>query len=156
MWYVILTRPRQEQRAADNLSNQGGEVYLPTLEVERIRRGKKCLVEEIMFPGYLFLRLPTDGPLLGKIRSTFGVRGILRFGDEPVTIANQLIEDIRKRSQTPPPPQFTSGQSVQLISGPLRDYQAIFHSYSGKDRATILIRLLGQQNRLLVDLAQIG
>lgn len=157
MWYVILTKPRQEQRAADNLANQGGEVYLPMLSVERIKNGKRTQQQEVLFPGYLFLKTETEGALMGKIRSTYGVRGLLRFGEQPVTISEQLIQDIRQRSQqNPPQASFTSGQQVQLLGGPFRDYQAIFHSYSGQERAIILIKLLGQQNQLLVDLQQLS
>lgn len=155
MWYVVLTKVRQEQRAAENLRNQGGEVYLPMLSVERIRRGKRCQQEEALFPGYLFLKASPQDALLGKVRSTFGVRGLLRFGEEPVTVADALIQDIRQRSRQKPKQQYASGQSVLLTSGPFKDYQAIFHSYNGTERAIILIHLLGQQNQLLIDLAQL-
>lgn len=156
MWYVILSKSRQEQRAADNLARQGGEVYLPMFEVERIRRGKRCREMEVLFPGYLFLRAEPESALLGKIRSTFGVRGMLRFGEQPVLVADELIEDIRQRSQQKPPQEtFKDGQQVLITDGPFKDYQAIFHSYNGEQRAIILIQLLGQQNRLLIQLEQL-
>ena len=157
MWYVVLTKSRQEQRAADNLSNQGGEVYLPMFSVERIKNGKRTQQQEVLFPGYLFLKAAEQGLLMSKIRSTYGVRGLLKFGEQPVTIAEQLIQDIRQRSQSVTlGAGFKPGQSVQLTDGPFKDYQAIFHSFNGQERAVILISLLGQQNKLLVDLAQIN
>lgn len=73
-WYVVLTKPRQEQRAKENLERQGGEVYLPLFSNERIVRGKRVKREEPLFLGYLFLNIPTNSPLLSKVRSTFGVR----------------------------------------------------------------------------------
>lgn len=157
MWYVVLTKPRQEQRAAINLANQGGEVYLPMLSVERTKNGKRIQQEEVLFPGYLFLKTAEQGPLMGKIRSTYGVRGLLRFGEQPVNVSDQLIQDIRQRSQgAAVTRQFQPGQQVQLAEGALKDYQAIFHSYSGEERAIVLISLLGQQSRLLVELGQIN
>lgn len=157
MWYIILTRPQQEQRAADNLARQGGEVYLPMLSVERIRRGKRSCRPEPLFPGYLFLNTDSNNPLLGKVRSTFGVRGLLRFGAEPATLADSLIEDIRQRCDNPEPPtpEFCAGDKVQFVDGPFRDYQALFQQYDGSQRAIVLLQLLGQQNRLLVDLEQL-
>lgn len=157
MWYIILTRPRQEQRAADNLARQGGEVYLPMLNVERIKNGKRTTCAEPLFPGYLFLNLAVDDPLLGKVRSTFGVRGLLRFGEQPATLDNAIIEDIRQRTrQNAPAPEFSQGEAIRLTEGPFKDYQAIFNRYDGEERAIILIQLLNQQNQLLVSLEQLG
>lgn len=156
-WYVVLTKPRQEQRAADNLLAQGGTVFLPMLPVERIVRGKRCLVEEVLFPGYLFLQLPADSVLHSKVRSTFGVRGFLRFADQVVTVADAIIEDIRQRITLPASNEvFQPGEAVQFSSGPLKDYQAVFSGYSGEERAIVLISLLGQQNQLLVDLGAVS
>ena len=153
-WYVVLTKPRQEQRAADNLLAQGGTVFLPMLPVERIMRGKRCQVDEVLFPGYLFLQLPADSALYSKVRSTFGVRGFLRFADQVVTVADAIVEDIRLRISSPVNKEvlFQTGETVQLSTGPLKDYQAVFSGYSGEERAIVLVSLLGQQNRLLVDL----
>lgn len=157
MWYIILTRPRQEQRAADNLARQGGEVYLPMFNVERIKNGKRTPCTEPLFPGYLFLNLALDDPLLGKVRSTFGVRGLLRFGEQPATLDNAIIEDIRQRTlQNAPAPEFSQGEAIRLTEGPFKDYQAIFNRYDGEERAIILIQLLNQQNQLLVSLEQLG
>lgn len=155
-WHVVLTRPRQERRAADNLAAQGGEVFLPMLQVERVVRGKRCLVEEVLFPGYLFLQIDADSPLHGKVRSTFGVRGFLRFADQVVTVADAIVEDIRQRIESPVAKEtFQKGETVQLGGGPLKDYQAVFSGYSGEERAIVLVSLLGQQNRLLVALEHV-
>lgn len=157
MWYLVLTRPLQEQRAADNLERQGGKVYLPMLMQERIRNGKRISRSEPLFPGYLFLKADSATPLLSKVRSTMGARGLLRFGAQPATLADAIIQDIRQRCDNPAStaPQFSAGDSVQFAEGPFRDYQALFQQYSGDQRAIVLVHLLGQQNQLLVDLQQL-
>src|SRR5690554_3453229 len=86
MWYVVVTKPRQETRAYENLEHQGGEVFLPMLQTEVIKQGRRTLKSEPLFPNYLFLRLDKDSPLFAKIRSTFGVNKLLSFGGNPVTI----------------------------------------------------------------------
>ncbi|MDM7857748.1 transcription/translation regulatory transformer protein RfaH [Thiopseudomonas sp. CY1220] len=155
-WYIVLTKPRQESRAAQQLENQGGEVFLPMLEVERIRQGKRIKKIETLFPGYLFLRVGEDDMLLSRVRSTFGVNKLLTFGAEVMQIQDALIEDLRTRlAQRESAPAFKQGDVVTLADGPFRDYQAIFHQYNGEERAVILIKLLGQQNQLLIDLAQL-
>ena len=39
-WYAVHTKPKQENRALENLQNQGFECFLPLLEIEKVRRGK--------------------------------------------------------------------------------------------------------------------
>lgn len=153
MWYIALTKPRQEQRAKDNLENQGAEVFLPLFRRETIKNGKRSDRTEPLFPGYIFLNLELNSPLFSKIRSTFGVNKLLTFGQEPIVIADALIDDLRLRTEASALRQkFNTGQQVQLKEGPFKDYQAIFKEYKGSERAVILIGLLGQQNELVVAL----
>lgn len=156
MWYIVLTRPGQEQRAALNLRQQGGQVFLPMLEVERIRRGKRQRLPEPLFPGYLFLDCPADSALLSRVRSTYGARGLLRFGSELACLDALIIDDLRKRCAAPQPQAgFVPGERLRMGDGPLKDYQAIFQRYDGTERAVVLVHLLGQQSELKVALASL-
>jgi transcriptional antiterminator RfaH len=67
-WHLVHTKPRLEETALVNLERQGYECYLPTLKVEKIRRGKAAIVSEALFPRYLFVRLDTSGQGLGLTR----------------------------------------------------------------------------------------
>src|SRR5690606_41593080 len=96
-WYVVLTKPKQEQLAAERLQQQGGEVFLPLFEVERMYKGKRCKRQEPLFTGYLFLQTHADSGLLSKVRSTIGARQLLTFGNQPVTVNNLLINELRRR-----------------------------------------------------------
>ena len=55
-WYVLKTKPRQDERAIQSLDNQGFEVFGPKLTVKKVRRGKRMSSVEPMFPGYVFVR----------------------------------------------------------------------------------------------------
>ena len=72
-WYAIHSKPRQEERALDNLQRQGFEAWLPMLTVEKVLRGKLVQVTEPMFSRYLFIRLDTEQTNWSPIRSTLGV-----------------------------------------------------------------------------------
>ena len=39
-WFVVHTKPRQEQRALENLQRQGFAAWLPMLSVQKLRRGR--------------------------------------------------------------------------------------------------------------------
>jgi len=155
-WYVVLTKPKQELRAQNNLERQGGVVFVPMFARERISRGQRVVRQEPLFPGYLFLQTPTQSELLSKVRSTFGVRQLLSFAGQVRTVDQRIIEDLRQRSNSEASTQqFSAGQAVTLNSGPFQHYQAIFKEHNGSERGIILLGLLGQQNELLIDLANL-
>lgn len=155
-WYVVLTKPKQELRAQEHLERQGGVVFLPMFANERIIRGKRVERQEPLFPGYLFLQTDAQGELLSKVRSTLGVRQLLAFAGQVMTVDNRLIEDLRQRSYAETSiQQFSAGQAVTLKSGPFQHYQAIFKEHDGSERGIILLGLLGQQNELLIELTDL-
>ena len=169
-WYVVLTKPKQEARAEEHLTAQGGEVFLPRIQLEKVRKGKRVNVIEPLFPGYLFVNVKGCEQLVGSIRSTRGVRQLLRFAVEPVEIRQEIIEDLKKRcgelvgnssneksesQQAFTPHVFKEGQGIEITSGPFKDYQAIFKQFDGEHRAIILLNLLNQQQELLVELEQL-
>ena len=155
-WYVVLTKPKQELRAQDNLERQGGSVFLPMLAIERISRGQRIMRQEPLFPGYLFLQADAQDPILSKVRSTMGARQLLTFASQVMTVDNRIIDDLRQRSNTDHTvQQFSAGQSVTLNNGPFQHYQALFKEYDGAERGIILLSLLGKQNELLIQLADL-
>ncbi len=155
-WYVVLTKSKQELRAQENLERQGGVVFVPMFANERIVRGKRVLRQEVLFPGYVFLQSDPHSALLGKVRSTMGVRQLLSFAGQVMTVDNRLIDDLRQRTNTDSTPQqFSAGQAVTLNNGPFAHYQALFKEYDGAQRGIILLSLLGQQNELVIQLADL-
>ena len=163
-WYVVLTKPKQEGRAEEHLRAQGGEVFLPRTQLERMRKGKRVEVVEPLFPGYLFVNVKGCEALVGSIRSTRGVRQLLRFGVEPLEVNPELINDLKKRcgeltncteNNSVSQQILKEGQLVEVTSGPFKDYKAIFKQFDGERRAIILLNLLNQQQELLVELQQL-
>jgi transcriptional antiterminator RfaH len=72
-WYAVVSKPRQEQSALENLQRQGFECFLPMAENPYQRRSKKHQrIVEPLFPRYLFLRADASQQNLAPVRSTKG------------------------------------------------------------------------------------
>ena len=82
-WHVVQSKPRMEQRAKENLENQGFEVFLPMLDIQKVRRGKLQTITEPLFSRYMFLRLTEQMQDLSVVRSSKGVSHLVRFGTTP-------------------------------------------------------------------------
>lgn len=150
-WFAVFTRPRQERRALENLERQGFSCFLP--EVENPRR--RCA--EPLFPRYLFLSALPGVQNLAPVRSTYGVRGLVRFGERLATLPERVVEAIRSRvdSETGlvrlPRAVLTPGDPVRVSGGPLDGLEAIFKADKGQQRVLLLMELFGRQTTVEVD-----
>jgi transcriptional antiterminator RfaH len=150
-WYLIQSKPRQTQRAEENLARQGYCTYLPVIGVERLIRGRRTRVEAPLFPNYLFIRLNHWNDNWYPIRSTRGVAKLVSFGDEPLPVADRLIAEIARRiAAREVEPAFRPGEPVKMIDGPLRGLDAIFAAQRDDERVVLLIDLLQRQLRVTV------
>ncbi|CRI66069.1 Transcriptional activator RfaH [Thiocapsa sp. KS1] len=155
-WYLVQSKPRQAERAEVNLVQQGYSVFHPQLMVERIRRGRRVVVEESLFPNYLFIRLRRWVDNWYPLRSTRGVARLVSFGPEPLPVGDVLIEEIRRRLEAGPTPSSLSpGQRVEIVEGPFRGLEAIFKVHQGERRVQLLIELLHRQVTLTLPIADI-
>jgi len=157
-WYVIHTKPRQEQRALANLTQQGYHCYLPLLATEKLRLGALRLLQEPLFARYLFIRLDASqsGQSWSPIRSTLGVSRLVSFGNEPAKVGAELIDALRShanRLQTQPERLFNQGDPVQIKDGPFAGLEAIYQMPSGESRAMVLIEILSKPCQLTLPVA---
>jgi len=156
-WYLIYTKPQQEQRARENLERQGYVVYLPLMRVRRRRMGRPVERVEPMFPRYLFVRLNATSDNWAPIRSTFGVTQLVRFGRDPARIPDDLVEVLQAASDSegvcnaaPPPADFRSGDTVRIRSGAFAGYAGIFQARTGQERVILLLEVAGQVARVKI------
>jgi transcriptional antiterminator RfaH len=149
-WYVIQCKAKESFRAAENLENQGFEVFHPFIQVEKVRQGKLKLVDEPLFPYYLFIHLSEVADNWRPIRSTRGVLKLVSFGHQPVRVADELVEMLRERVAPQPEDYLKAGDRVLIEEGPFKGLNAIFQTKKGEERVILLLDLLQKQQRLEV------
>jgi transcriptional antiterminator RfaH len=154
-WYVIHTKPRQEQRALSNLQQQGYQCYLPMIAIEKLTRESLHVIEEPLFPRYLFINLDASryGQNWSPIRSTWGVSGLVSFGSAPAKISSSIIDLLREQEQglsEDPQRLFSAGERLYVAEGPFAGLQAIYQMASGENRAMVLIELMGKSAQMQI------
>jgi transcriptional antiterminator RfaH len=143
-WYLLYTKPRQEKLALQHLQNQAYEAYLPLVQVEKVRRGVRGLVEEALFPRYLFVKLDEAGSQSwAPIRSTVGVSQLVKFGSRFAQVGQDLVTWVQDHAKLVKlAPEFKQGDVVTIAEGPFRGMDVIFKTYDGEKRAILLLNLL--------------
>ena len=157
-WFAVVTKPRQEQIALENLQRQGFECFLPMAENPYQRRSKKQQKQiEPLFPRYLFLNAIAKTQNLAPVRSTYGVISMVRFGTELAVIPEHIINAIKQRI-TPETGlieikaiQIKPGDKVKVFDGPLAGLNGIVQEKSSEKRTIILMKLLGRPTKVKVD-----
>ena len=165
-WYLVHTKSRQEDTAISNLERQNYRCYMPMMHLEKIRRGKSVIVEEPMFPSYVFVQLENSGSDNGSgngsgkgqswtpIRSTLGVRDLVRFGGQSPKVDPSLIAALLEREQlqqTRPQALFAAGDKVIVTEGAFAGLEAIYQTADAECRSMILLNLLNKPVQLRIE-----
>ncbi len=156
-WFAVYTKPRQEKIALCNLERQGFYCFLPMAINPYQRRSKNGPRIEPLFPRYLFLNAVTDRQSLGPVRSTIGVCTLVRFGQQLAAIPDQIINAIEQRCDPSTglvelePAPVVVGDVVRVFDGPLAGAEGLFQARTGKQRALLLVDMLGRHNEVEVD-----
>ena len=144
-WYLIKTKPKQENTAIINLENQGYTTYCPTVKINK--------KNEILFSGYLFIYLDKHNDNWTPISSTKGVINFVRFGLNFAQVPEHIIEYIKVNQANSEEKlkklrRFKKGDKVQITDGVFKNCIAIFNSYNSEERIIILMKVLGQQQTI--------
>jgi transcriptional antiterminator RfaH len=154
-WYLVYSKPRQELCSLENLERQGFECFLPLIAVEKLRRKMIVVLQEPLFPRYLFIRLDAsqEGRSWNPIRSTTGVSRLVTFGQIPAKIEDQLVEAIRSSVSGEGVRQrhFEPGEVVRINDGPFAGLEAIYQMPDGEARVMVLIDILSKKVSLSVE-----
>lgn len=147
-WYVIHTKPGNEDRVKINLHNQEIEAFSPLLETYRYCDGRMIPKTKPLFPNYIFARLDLELHYY-KVKWTRGVTRILGGANEPVPISEKVIVTIKQRSGknnlVKLEDELKDGDMVQVNSGPFKSLRGVFQKMmSSKGRVRILLSLIGE------------
>ncbi|ROT46373.1 transcription/translation regulatory transformer protein RfaH [Pusillimonas sp. NJUB218] len=148
-WYLIHTKPRQEDCALQNLERQGYTCYLPLITTERLKSGRLIICQEPLFHRYLFIQLGNshNAQSWTPIRSTRGVSRLVMFGSDPQKIDSPLIEKLRQQEASAHcnPERFLStGERVLITGGAFSGIEGIYQMNDGEQRAMVLIELISK------------
>ena len=144
-WYLVKTKPRQENVAIKNLENQEYSTYCPTVTINN--------KHVVLFPGYIFIQLDDKTQNWSPINSTKGVSYFVRFGLNFAKVPDNVIEFIKanqliNKEKLKNLNRFKPGDKVQITDGVFKNCVAIYKSFKSDDRVILLMNILGQQQAI--------
>jgi transcriptional antiterminator RfaH len=147
-WYVVQSKPREEERALHFLKEKGFQTYLPRMEVVKVRKFKNVKSKQALFPGYLFCRFDKDENL-GHVRWTQGVKKLLPESVSPMFVDDEIVQAIHSLEQEDGvirQQPLQKNDQVRIARGPLKDLLGVFdHWSSDQGRIKVLLNFINYQ-----------
>lgn len=101
IWFVVQTKPAQDLKAVEKLTEAGVDVWLPVYQTIVTRRGKKREVTHRFFANYLFAGLARDARGHLPYRDILGCEHVLdilgRDEHGPVSFPTGLLQTLADR-----------------------------------------------------------
>ena len=151
-WYLVVCKPKQEERAKTNLQNQGIEAFYPKLTTERLVKGRRTVKQIALFPNYLFVCLESKNGNFSAVKNTRGIGGFVSYGANYQLVSKHIIDQLKnERSHTIESQIPKTGDVVSVNNDSFSNIQAIYKEPDGDLRSILLINLLNQKIEVSVD-----
>jgi transcriptional antiterminator NusG len=167
-WYVVNTYSGHEKKVKQNLEHRvhslGQEravrqVVVPTETVSEMKDNQKVAVEKRTMPGYVLVNMELNEDSWGLVKGTPGVTGFVGASNEPVPLTQPEVDRLLHREvaqKVATKAQFSIGESVKVISGPLSDFSGeISEINQDAQKLKVLVSIFGRETPVEVGFDQV-
>lgn len=168
-WYVIHTYSGYEDNVARNLRQRIEsmdmqdlifDVIVPKEKKIKIKAGKRTVVEERIYPGYVLVEMIVTDASWYVVRNTPNVTGFIGLGTTPTPIEPSEISMLKKRMGVEEPKykiDVSAGDEVKISDGPFKDFDGRVQEVDeSKGKVKVLVSLFGRETPVELDSLQVS
>lgn len=167
-WYVIHTYSGYEDAVCKSLKQRveslGMEdkifnVLVPKEKKIKIKDGKRKVVEEKIYPGYVLVEMIVTDDSWYIVRNTPNVTGFVGVGTTPIPISQEEIEVLKKRMGLEVSQyqiEVKVGDMVKITDGPFKDFEGkVSEVDESRGKVKVLVNMFGRDTPVELDSLQI-
>ena len=167
-WYVLHTYSGYEDTVARNLRQRiesfGMEdkifnVLVPTEKKIKIKNGKRRIVEEKIYQGYVLVEMIVTDDSWYVVRNTPRVTGFVGSGTTPIPISKEEVTEIMKRMGEEEPKHtidVSLNDPVRITDGPFKDFEGkVSDIDEGKGKIKVIVNMFGRETPVELDFLQV-
>jgi transcriptional antiterminator NusG len=167
-WYAIHTYPASEDTVAENLKQRIESldkkdtifnILVPKEKKIKIKGGKRYVVEEKIYPNYVFVEMVVTDDSWYVVRNTPRVTGFIGAGITPIPIADEEIKKLLKRTAIEEPTykiEVEVGDAVKITDGPFKDFDGkISEVDQSRGKVKVLVNMFGRETPVELDFLQV-
>ncbi len=134
-------------------------VLVPIEKKIKIKAGKRKVVEEKIYPGYVLVEMIVTDDSWYVVRNTPRVTGFVGSGTTPTPISPDEIKELQKRMGVEEPKykmDILLGDSVKIVDGPFKDTDGkVAEIDEERGRLKVLISMFGRETPVELDFLQV-
>ncbi len=167
-WYVIHTYSGYEDAVAKALRQRVESlgmqdkifnVIVPKEKKIKIKNGKRRVVEEKSYPGYVLVEMIVTDDSWYVVRNTPNVTGFVGAGITPIPVSKEEIDNLKKRMAVEEPEyklEVRVGEPVKIIDGPFKGFDGrVSEIDNERGKIKVLVNMFGRDTPVELDSLQI-
>ena len=167
-WYAIHTYSGYEENVADGLKQRIEtmdmeekifSVLVPKEKKIKIKNGKRKIVEEKIFPGYVLVEMIVTDDSWYVVRNTPNVTGFIGAGTTPTPIAQEEVDQLMKRVGVEDPEfklDVAVDDPVTITDGPFKGQQGkVSEIDEQRGKMKVLVSMFGRETPVELDFLQV-
>jgi len=169
-WYIVHTYSGFEKKVAETLrsrveaaglTDQFGEIMVPSEDVIEMRQGRKVVTPKLFYPGYVLVEMEMNNDSWHLVRSTPRVTGFVGSSQMPSPLTpeevDRIVHKVEVAAEHPKPRlRFDKGESVKINEGPFKDFTGLVDEVND-DRSTlrVMVTIFGRSTPVELDFYQV-
>src|SRR6056297_3925 len=167
-WYVIHTYSGYEENVAENLKQRIESmdmedkifnILIPTEKKIKIKNGKRKIITEKIFPGYVFVEMLVTDDSWYVVRNTPNVTGFIGTGTTPTPISDNEMKELQKRMGVEEPKytiDVTPDTPVKITDGPFKGFEGKVSAVDDeRGKIKVLVSMFGRETPVELDYLQV-
>ena len=167
-WYAVNTYSGHENKVKQNLEHRVvslgqqqrvRQIVIPTEQISEMKDGQKVQTEKRTMPGYVLVNMEMTDDAWGLVKNTPGVTGFVGSRNKPIPLSKVEVDRLLHRETAERPrtrAQFSIGESVKVISGPLADFSGeIAEINEDAAKLKVLVSIFGRETPVEVNYDQV-
>ena len=136
------------------------DVMVPIEKKIKIKAGKRTVVEEKIYPGYVLVEMIVTDASWYVVRNTPNVTGFIGLGTTPTPVDPAENEALKKRMGVAEPKykiDVKSGDPVKIVDGPFKDFDGkVSEVDEGKGKIKVFVSIFGRETPVELDFLQVN
>jgi len=167
-WYVLHTYSGYEENVKRNLEQRIEsfdmqekifEILVPKEKKIKIKAGKRVMVEEKIFPGYVLVEMIVTDDSWYVVRNTPNVTGFIGSGTTPTPIDAKEMESLHKRMVVEEPTHkidLEIDSPVKITDGPFKNFEGkVSNVDEARGKVKVLVSMFGRETPVELDALQV-
>ena len=170
-WFIVRAHSEREEKIRESLEARTraaglegyfGRIMVPTEHLSEIRGGKKRIVKQKMYPGYILIEMEVCDESWFLVTETPGISGFVGTDRRnPVAMreeeVNRILKEMEDKKEKPRPKvEFEIGETVKIKEGPFESYDGVVEDVTpSKGLVKVGISIFGRSTSVELEFAKV-